>query len=292
MKVNFDNLRPEERRIILVASDSTYKNLTNKVDYFKTLFFLTPGGYLHIISVLLGKYLANSTYLTPVWENMHSISKQSWFGQMFTKKREILTPHLSPTEAINRFKFDLGGPVDGTAYILNPCIKDHYLLPAIANERMAQEKLVAFKRIAESLGAKTIIIESGELIQKSMEGNASLSLADSAAQIGINANFSSSGTVERCIYAQYDQPKKAPFCPAELESWLIQEPLLRSLVDGRLKANQMSTKLVLKFTDAIDVYANATGELAGKGINVGGSYKDVIDSSWSLDIEFWPKMKK
>ena len=33
MKVNFDKLRPEERRVILVASDDKYRELCGKVNW-------------------------------------------------------------------------------------------------------------------------------------------------------------------------------------------------------------------------------------------------------------------
>ena len=45
----------------------------------------------------------------------------------------------------------MGHPQDGTAYIPNPAASDHYLLPALANERFVQEKVAAFVEIAEGV---------------------------------------------------------------------------------------------------------------------------------------------
>ena len=83
---------------------------------------------------------------------------------------EVPIPHLPEEEATSRFSFDIGQPLDGCAYVLNPCLENHYLQPALANERLVQEKLAAFIGINADLGAKRLESRGDHLPRRPLGG--------------------------------------------------------------------------------------------------------------------------
>ncbi|MDY0059360.1 MAG: hypothetical protein RBU45_06080 [Myxococcota bacterium] len=330
MKVNFDKLRPEERRVILVASDAKYKELCGKVNWKAVaiaggLVVVTVGlGYVLVkskgrrgsgllsaptkpavpaapaaavvaslagVSALFGPEAANSTYLEPTWLAMKRLGKWK-IGQRlrgaFTKGM-IPLPHLAPREAAERFCFDLGGPEDGSAYYLSPCVGNHYLPVAQANERIAQEKLAAYMQIASSLGAKSIEIVSGEVLSTKAKGEANVPLHETAAQIGLNASFATDGKVQRKVLQTFGKPRRAAHVPEAVKPWLDMDPSLRALVNTRLEGEALTTNISLTFGETVDAGADVSAKLEKFDVKVGGTYRRVADTSWSFDVEFWPK---
>lgn len=302
MKVNFNNLAVDERRIVLVASDSKYEEIIDQTDWKMVL--LAAGGPisyylggvvaagLALAGALFGTAAA-STYLGVTFIAMDTIAKKRakerpFFKRVFTKG-ELPIPHLPPAEARSRFRFDVGGPDDGAVYIANPCLPDHYLPPAVVNERLAQEKLSAFMQIASALGAKKIDVKSGESIKTEAKGDADLPLPEAAAQVGLGVNFKSSNTFDRQVVAEFGKPTKAPHVPDGFEGWLDMEPTLRGMVRTRLDGEPTKIGVSLQFGSMVDIGADATAKFADRGLKVGGTFRKVATSRWTFDVEFWPK---
>ena len=295
MRTNFEDLRPEERRMILVASDEKYAELKNQTDWKKLLWVgLGPTGLLASqlvlqLGPLLGKSAAGSAYLATTWSSLAQRVREDHIFDILFAKGEIPIPHLSPREAAERFKFDLGHPEDGAGYLLNPCANDYYYLTALANERLAQEKLAVFMEIASALGAKRIELTSGEFSAKKGEGKIDSPLPKAAGQIGLNASFSKDGKVQRQVVMEYDQPKKSPEVPQKHAAWLAMDPTLRAMSVSRLDGQATRVTVHLGFGSTIDVGAEAAAKIADRGVNVGGKYRQVAEATWSFDVEFWPK---
>jgi hypothetical protein len=203
---------------------------------------------------------------------------------------EIPFPHLPPEDAARRFKFDFGNPQDGTAYLLNPCDTKHYLLPALADERLVQEKAAAFVEISAALGAKKLELVFGSL--DSTAANAGANLRTVAAQAGLSASFQDDHRVNRQVYMEFAQPPGPPHLPQALELWPAQDPLLRAVVNTRLRRRLHRAQVSLKLSQASNLSSELTGVLRGQGINVGGTYKQVFGSSWDFEVEFWPSMEQ
>jgi len=303
MKIDFDRLEPQERRIVLVASDVKYDELVNEIDWRKVVLasmasplVVFTNGLLGvpaatIASGLFGLAAKASGYLASTWSAMEvhkEREKRSLFRRIFTKG-ELPIPHLSPAEAARRFKFDVGGPEDGTAYLLNPCVPQHYMPLAMANERLAQEKLAAFMQIASALGARKIELASGESLESGAAGGADVPLPKAAGQIGLAATFSSGNLVKRRVLQEFGEPLVAPHVPEEFEPWLDMDPTLRATAKTRLAGNPKTLSASLEFGRIIDVTADLSAKIADRGISVGGKYREVASTRWSFEIEFWPK---
>jgi hypothetical protein len=298
MKIDFDACSAEDRRMILVSSDRKYRELISQVDWVKVMKLGPPILAVPWLSVaaVLGAPLAGSLYLTSTWRALAALNSsgapnQSWLERL-TTKGEIPLPHLDPTEATRRFKFDLGEPKDGSAYVLNPCVADHYVLPAIANERLAQEKIAAFTQIAATLGAKRVAVVSGETLTTSAAGSADAALGQAAAQIGLGVTLDAQHKVKRQMFMEFDKPEVQPFLSPALVRWAEADPSLRALVNTRLTMRARTAKVNLTFEDTVDIDARATAGLASRRIAVGGKYRQLRASTWSFEIDFWPKTRK
>jgi hypothetical protein len=302
MKVDFDELAAEERRIILVASDAKYAEIVNRIDWrpvalavgapFAVLYTAGFGAPI-LFSLLFGHTLAASAYFGGTVLAMDRLrkakNKERPFLHRVFSKGEIPLPHLAPSDAQSRFRFDLGGPENGAVYIANPCLPGHYLLPALVNERLAQEKLAAFIQIASALGAKKVDLISGESFKTKSKSEGYIPLPKAAAQVGLHVDFGSSKTLDRQVVAEFGKPTKSPYMPEELQGWLDREPVLRGMVRTRLDGEPTRMSIHLPFGSMVDMGAGTTAKIANWGLQVGSTYRKVASSRWSFDVEFWPK---
>lgn len=294
MKVDLDTLAPEERRIVLVASDETYARLVQTIDWkqvAKVAGFAVLGALVPAVSVLpyasavIGSALAGTSYLTPTFARALREGRDVRSARF--RVGELPIPHVAPTEAARRFRFDHGIPEDGSAYVLNPLRTDHYVRPALINERLAAEKLAAFIRLCGALGAEEIVVTSGETVDAGGRAAAAAPLPDAAGQLGLHASFRSKHQVERGVVARFDRTDVAPHIPEEVRPWLAVDPLLEAMAESRLRYGLREQACTLSFRDVVDLGAEACLALEGKGIDVGGRYHALTASRWSFVVRFY-----
>jgi len=282
MKLDFQDLRPIQRGVLLVASEKKYAELINEIDWKKIIWaILLPTTPWSLLPMLSSSVVLES--LTAL-----GVSDKKSLRDLL-KKGEIPIPHISPSEAVDRFSFDHGHPNDGTAYILHATNPYHYLLPSLANERLAQEKVAAFTRLVSSLGGKKMELISAEMLEKGAKGKAEVPLPQAAAQVGIEASFSTKGDVQRSVYSEFAQPTKQPAVPDDLVGWLNVDPMFKSLAATRIEGELIKTKASLVIESCLDFGASAQAAVKTFKINAGGQYHKVAKSVWSFEIEFWPK---
>jgi hypothetical protein len=214
------------------------------------------------------------------------VASEAKYGGLMKSLRKLDDPPawFSEDEARARFRFDLGHPIDGAVYVKNPAVDDHYLLPAMANERLAQEKLAAFTTIAAHLGAKSIKLVSAESRKESKQ--ASFSLPAIAKQLGLSVSFDREGTVNRAVYSEFAQPSAPPEVPEKLRAWLDADPALRHLAELRLTRPPTTFAMTLEVRDLFQLGGSV--ELLGKYLQIGGKLASVGHTIWSFEIEFWP----
>ena len=286
MKLDLDVLAPEERRILLVATDETYRRLTERIDWaavgklaaFRLLSTAVPVlTLLPLISATVGDKLARTGYLMPTWTRTLATPLRTG---------ELPMPHVAPAEAARRFQFDHAMPHDGAAYVLNPVRADHYVRASLINERLAQEKLRAFLHLCGALGAEEVMVTSGEVLDRDARGGATTPLPDAAGQLGLHASFRSSREVERGIVARFAAPRLAPHIPDDVRGWLAIDPIVEGMARNRIEHNLREQACTLTFNDVVDVGAEACLSLEGKGIDVGGKYRTLQASRWSFVVKF------
>lgn len=282
MRCDFNILSPEERRIIIVASDEKYQELTNSIDYEKFWWLLILQiGWGTVLSPLFA-----SSFLLPTISSFAS-TKRGF--RKFFRRGEIPFPHLSPSEAIDRFSFDHGHPQNGMAYFVKATNSDYYLVPALANERLAQDKVAAFLELSSALGAKKLELLSAELLDQKTSGKVDVPLKQAGAQVGIEATFGSQGQLNRKVYSEYGKPTKSLHIPENAVRWVEEDSMFRSLANDRLNGALLKRKVALRIESTIDVGVKALASIKSFRVGVGGEYHRVARSSWSFEIEFWPK---
>ena len=282
MKCDFNVLSPEERRIIIVASDEKYQELTDSVDYKKlSWLLLIPFGWGAVLTPLIG-----SSFLLPTISAV--AGTKTGFRKLF-RIGEIPFPHLSPSEAIDRFSFDHGHPQNGMAYFVKATNSDYYLVPALANERLAQEKVATFLELSSALGAKKLELLSAELLDQRTSGKVDIPLKQAGAQVGIEATFGSQGQLNKKVYSEYGKPTKSLHIPENVVRWVEEDSMFRSLANDRLNGALLKRKVALQIESTIDVGVKVLASIKSFRVGVGGEYHRVARSSWSFEIEFWPK---
>lgn len=288
VRVDLDTLSAEQRRLLLVASDATYRELTRRVDWRGvgklTGALLAPWA---LPGMLFGSALASSAYLAATWRGM---SGRGARARLVPRLRvgELPIPHVTPDEARALFRFDPGSPEDGAAYVLSPWRRDYYLRPASANERLAQEKLSAFLQLTAALGAREVQVTGGEQLERRALGFAPIPLSSIAGQLGLRAKFKNGGGVQRTAIAKFSRPLEPPRVPEALRPWLAAEPVLEGMAATRIAGSAEELGVALVFRDELDVTARACLELGRKGLNIGGAYQRVHASEWAFRVRFWP----
>jgi len=64
---------------------------------------------------------------------------------------------------------------------------------------------------------------------------------------------------------------------------------LRSFVSTRRRQRRLNKAAVhLRLCESVELASELAAKLPQMGIKAGGSYKRVLDSTWSFNVEFWP----
>ncbi len=284
----FDKLPPEHRPLILVASSDEYRQLTSRLNSAKTLALLsvlptslTPTSLTPFAPLLESSFIEPALAHCGV-SDLHELCS-------CLRRAQVPIPRLSPAQASARFSFANGHPQDGMAYLRDPTRTNRYLVPALANERLAQEKVAAFHDLASALGAQKLTLLSGATVGESEPLTASPPLRRAAGQLGIHAQFDPAGHLEQQSYREFGRPPRGPYVPEQVHPWLAADPLLESLATSRINGNVLKSQVSLIVNDTIDIGAPTIEAIRSLHVAAGGRYQPIVHSVWSFAIEFWPK---
>jgi hypothetical protein len=302
MKVDFDSLAPEERRLLLVASDERYAGLVRKGAQerllalgkrFLPLAAFSPAAAIGAASAVWVVRRLRERAASRGAVDATQPAEEAIAPEALVARGEIPIPHLAPAEAARRFRFDHDLPHDGALYVLDPVAltRDRYLRPSLANERLAQEKVAAFVSIASALGARRLEILSARVDGVGVGARVRAPIPETAAQLGLGVRVDAQGSVTRQVLMELDPPPAhvPPRVPEALRVWLELDPMLRALVDTRLEGSALRASFALQVGDLLDLDASLSAELEGRGVSLGGAFRRVGTSTWTFAIEWWPK---
>ncbi|WP_171493637.1 hypothetical protein, partial [Acinetobacter soli] len=200
---------------------------------------------------------------------------------------------VSPLQA-SHIQFDIGDrATNGSFYIKHPLLENIYIRPCDYETTLAREKEAAFRRLASSLGAKSIILKDAKFFDQkgNLSTNAKLPQIV-CSNIGISANFEKNGAVIREVYSMFGEPRKAPYVPEELKSWTLIDPDLRTMAHDRLEGHLIKHQITLKFKDSFTGSGKIASEIANKGLDIGGSISKNVSSVWFFEVEYYPITEK
>jgi hypothetical protein len=288
---------PKQRPMILVADDVVlervkdaffspggpwYQALKNAVGPMgvasvAALLLLTPVDEF-IALALIAFVVASGRPLNQVWEEVLHRLQQG----------ELPFPVVRPEIARSRLRFDVGlFPQAGQIYLQHPCAADHYLQPATFDERIAREKVAAFKKIAADLGARKLTLRAVIVHDKTFFGGAKFSAKDAAESIGLGVSGDAKGNVEIQTMAEFGKPKTKPRLHPEHQVWVDAYPEFQAMVYCRLEQNLLRDQVRLEVTRNSAIEAGLLGRLQGANLDVGGKLKEVVQQSLSFEVEYW-----
>src|SRR5690606_5265236 len=126
---------------------------------------------------------------------------------------------IEPSDAHKVLKLGVGHiPKDGSFYLMHPLYQDLYLDVSDYAKSLCLEKDSAFQRLAASLGAKSIKLESVQIQEKKSVFGGSVKIKKLADELGLSLKFESDGSIHKQVVKTFNRPKfKAPSIPKELE---------------------------------------------------------------------------
>lgn len=295
MRADFDTLTPEARRLVLIANDDVYAKLVSQIDWpeiAKSMFPLST-----VVSapmgLVFGTALASSSYAAPTFNAFIGDFPETLSARLLWSKRletkEIPIPHLAVDEAVRRFQFEPGKPIEGGVYALDPFDNGRYLWPAKANDQLTKNRYAMFLKIADFLGAKKIMLHSVDLIRLH-DDKIDVGLAKSiATSVGINAKFDNESILQPGEVASFEYSGMGKALMHEHKPWVMADQGMHGMVTARLNHSATTAKVSLRLEDSIDIGQNAIAEMTERKFTVGGPYCKVHPSIWHFTVEFYPR---
>ena len=196
---------------------------------------------------------------------------------------------VSPAEAKD-IQFGIGdSATNGSFYLKHPVLNNVYIRPCDYEVTLAREKEVAFRRLASTLGAKTIVLKDAKFFEKNGDLSVSATLPKIVSlNIGISANFESNGAIIREVYSEYGIPRREPYIPDELKEWVRINPDLRLMTLDRLEGHLIKHQVTLELKDTFTGSGKIAAEIAKKGLDIGGSITKNVSSIWTFEVEYYP----
>ncbi|MCG2572430.1 hypothetical protein LVY74_02505 [Acinetobacter sp. ME22] len=196
---------------------------------------------------------------------------------------------VSPSQATN-IQFDIGDrATNGSFYLKHPLLENVYIRPCDYETTLAREKEAAFRRLASSLGAKSITLKDAKFFDQKGNLSTDTKLPQAVcSNIGISVNFETNGAVIREVYSEFGTPRKDPYIPEELQSWTMIDTDLRTMAQDRLDGHLIKHQVTLKFKDTFTGGGKIAAEIGNKGLDIGGSISKNVSSVWFFEVEYYP----
>lgn len=196
---------------------------------------------------------------------------------------------IDPSDAVS-IKLGIGDkPTNGSFYIKHPLLKDFYIRPSEYELTLAREKEAAFRKLASSLGAKSITLLDAKFLDSKGDAKVNAKVMDTLkTKIGISANFDKSGAVIREVSSEFGPPRRLPYVPEELKAWTEFDPDLRLMAHDRLEGHLIKHRISLRFQDKNTGGGKIAAEIAKKGLDIGGKISKNVSSVWVFEVEYYP----
>lgn len=280
----------EANPLLLVATEEKAKeiladsNLSSSIHSTADSTFMKMGMYKYYARAIKSvnkKIKLKSISLLSETEVLEGISANFDFG--------IPIKRINPTNARSELNLGPGHhPSNGSFYMKHPIYQEIYLPAQDFSKSICTEKEAAFQKIAASLGAKSIKLESIQSNKKRSFIGGQISAKEIASDLGINVNTESDGSIKKQVFKEFNKPKfKSPFIPNELLPWVDFDPDLRTMAFDRLEANARKSIVKLEFSQSLGLGGEITAKLASRGISFGGSTKLINHSIWSFEVEYY-----
>lgn len=284
MKAIFD---PNKRIIILVATKPKLDQMTATSEIGAIINSVVDSQWSP--TGLLGR-LGRDLYRRSAVKLLSKMPEEEVLSR-FNTSMDLGVPAVcfEPSRAIGDFDFGVGHiPKDGDIYIQHPINKSFYISPSEFSRTICSEKEAAFLRLAATLGAKSIRLNSIQTNDTKGFFNSKFSAPEIAADLGFNATFDKNGSVMKEVVKEFNRPKfKDPFVPEDLKRWVEFDTDLRTMSSDRIEANASRCTVKLEYSQNLGLGGELSAKIADRGFNAGGNFKSMSKSIWSFDVEYY-----
>ena len=237
------------------------------------------------------KILANSALesASNTAQELKSTMKRRKEEKEFEISNRITIPCASPQEAQTHFTFGAGELNDGGLYKINPFNLNQYIPIASYYDYLAKERVAAFLRIAQTLGAKELKLMQASFTTGSIITRASIGSVGH--RIGLNALTTEDNQVKEQVMASFSQPTQLPYIPDELKEQVDASANLRMMASGRTdeNGNMESIQYLLSINESSSSFGKLVSKVSKCGLYVGSKHKKMQGSTWMFSIVFWPR---
>jgi hypothetical protein len=188
---------------------------------------------------------------------------------------------ISYTEA-KALQMPPGHPVLGTVYAAHPCLHSRYYAIASFHSKVFEDKVAEANRLLMSLGATSIAIE--HVYGWDKNSSVSATAQGDGADVGVEAGRTSTSSSNLLYEASFDNDDP-PTLPDDLH-WYAHEPLWQEVVEGRLKRGMRSFSFAITYDEDHNVNAGLKVKLEKAGLDLGGTFREHVATTWKMTGTF------
>lgn len=221
------------------------------------------------------------------------------FNKYIKGKKETLTDDfrypksLNIEDALKKFRFFPGHPVDGMVYGCTSLEPDLYIPLSSFHDYIFQSKMSSFVDMCSCLNAKTAKVSYVE--ENGREITSELEVESIPSQVEIvdgQTNSTISSKVLNGLRIDYTFPKPNHDLIEFRSPWLLEEPSWQTLNQVRFNRDVLTFQVELNHNNDFGVGANLIAMFKRKGAKIGGNYSEFKKRRLVYNVEFWPKGKK
>jgi hypothetical protein len=277
--MDYTNIDPRDRRIVIVASKERAKAMKGEVDWMQVakgglplagIPFL-PVWYLYPFGVVASPFVMSMLVLLPL-----------------LKRKPLPYPVFEILEARDQFRFPMNHPIDGVAYACCDAEPDAYVPISAFHQYMYEYKIAAFNLLCGNLGVRRCLVQYAEEDGKDITGTiGATGIPTSVGKVSgkVNAGKHDSNVASAAVYCEFPEPKSRPI--ATQNGWMVGEPTWAMMEKLRLERDLKQYKAEFSYASDMGINAEVTTKIASIGINVGGKYEEMHRRKWVFEVEFW-----
>src|SRR5262245_33329010 len=262
--MDYRELDPRDRRLIIVASPERARELPKRINWRAVVHDL-PLAEAAFRSKPLGKiaFLAFPEAVT---------------GYLLIKALKgagkLPYPLFDLRTARDQFKFPINHPIDGLAYVCCETEPDLYVPLASFHQYMYEAKLAAFHELCANLGVRhcTVIYaeEDGQDITTRVRASG-IPTQIGPVSVGLRTSTSQHSSETAAVFTAYPPPNR-PLTETR-SGWMNGEPTWGVMQRLRFERNLERYRAEFSYLDDMGIDANVAAKIAGVGLDIGGEFK-------------------
>lgn len=283
--MDYRELDPRDRRLIIVASAERAQELPRRIDWKAV-----RSSSLPFATSITAHYLFPYIYFLkiPLIPNL-KVAGYSLF-EALRGKTKLPYPILDLRLAREQFTFPINHPIDGLVYACCQTEPNLYVPLASFHQYLYEAKMAAFHELCANLGVRhcTVVYaeEDGQDVTTRARASGSPTrIVPGSVDLSTSVNLHSGETAG--VFAEYPPPNR-PLIESQ-SGWLNGEPTWGMMQKLRFERNLERWRAEFSYLDDMGINTNVVTAIAGLGLDIGGAFMKMNQRKWTFDVGFWPR---